>query len=73
MCLWPKYCGLRTLGPKVYPQSMFWAKMRKNIAFSYVKIISFTAVKYCNILHGHVCVMQTVELKGSNIAFQWGH
>ena len=38
----------------MYPQSMFWAKIRKNIIFFHLKINIFTAVKYCCILHGRV-------------------
>ena len=41
----------------MYPQSMFWAKIRKLLTFFHLKIINFTAVKYCCILHGRVCVM----------------
>ena len=41
----------------VYPQSMFWAKKKKNDLKNYLKINIFTAVKYCCILHGRVCVM----------------
>ena len=40
----------------MYPQSMFLAKIRK-IKKNNLKISSFTAVKYCCILHGRVCVM----------------
>ena len=40
-----------------YPQSMFWSKNKKNIRIFHLKIIVFTAVKYCCILHGHVGVM----------------
>ena len=32
-------------------------KKKKNIKKFHLKIIIFTAVKYCCILHGHVCVM----------------
>ena len=32
-------------------------KIKKNITFFHLKITIFTAVKYCCILHGHVCVM----------------
>ena len=41
----------------MYTQSMFWAKIRKNITVFHLKIIIFIAVKYCSILPGHVCVM----------------
>ena len=42
----------------MYPQSMFQAKIRKkkNTIF-HLKIIYFTAVKNCSILHGRVFVM----------------
>ena len=40
-----------------YPQSMFWAKIRKKSHFFHLKITILTAAKYCSILHGHVCVM----------------
>ena len=30
---------------------------KKNILIFHLKIIIFTAVKYCCILHGRVCVM----------------
>ena len=40
----------------MYPQSMFLAKIRTYNNF-HLKIIVFTAVKYCSILHRHVCVM----------------
>ena len=33
------------------------SKNKKNIKKFHLKIIIFTAVKYCSILHGHVCVM----------------
>ena len=36
---------------------MFWAKIRKISHFFHLKITFYTAVKYCRILHGHVCVM----------------
>ena len=32
----------------------------KNITIFHLKIIIFTVVKYCNILHGHVFVMSTL-------------
>ena len=35
------------------------SKNKKNIKNFHLKIIIFTAVKYCCILHGHVCVMCT--------------
>ena len=39
--------------PTIYVLS----KNKKNIKKFHLKIIIFTALKYCNILHGHVCVM----------------
>ena len=35
----------------------FEQKYKKNIIKTHLKIIIFTAVKYCCILHGRVCVM----------------
>ena len=35
------------------------SKNKKKIKFFYLKITIFTTVKYCSILHGHVCVMFT--------------
>ena len=40
----------------MYQQSMFYSK-KKNIKIFHRKINIFTAVKYCCILHGRVCVM----------------
>ena len=42
----------------MYPQSMFRAKKEENIIIFHLKIKFFTAVKYCCILHGRVCVMK---------------
>ena len=33
------------------------SKNKKTIKNFHLKITIFTAVKYCSILHGHVCVM----------------
>ena len=33
------------------------SKNKKNITIFHLKIIIFTATKYCRILHGRVCVM----------------
>ena len=41
----------------MYPQSMFLAKSMKNIKIFHLKIIAFTAVNNCCILHGRVFVM----------------
>ena len=40
----------------MYPQSSFRA-IKKRIIIFHLKINIFTAVKYCCILHGRVCVM----------------
>ena len=39
--------------PTIYVLS----KNKKNVTFFHLKITIFTAVKYCSILHGHVCVI----------------
>ena len=39
------------------PTIYVWSKNKNNIKIFHLKIIIFTAVKYCSILHGHVCVM----------------
>ena len=41
--------------PTIYMS--IWAKLRKISHFN-PKITIFTAMKYCSILHGHICVMQ---------------
>ena len=41
----------------MYPQSMFSAKIKKNITFFHLNIIFFTTKKNCSILHGCVFVM----------------
>ena len=46
----------------MYPQSMLRAKIRKNITFFHLKIIIFTAVKYCSILHGRICVICNIKV-----------
>ena len=38
------------------------AKIRKKFTIFHLKIIIFTAVKYCSILHGRVCVMLHIHL-----------
>ena len=40
-------------------------KTKKNIIF-HLKIVIFTAVKYCCILHGRVCVMYGPKYAASN-------
>ena len=40
----------------MYPRSMFWAK-NEHFHFFHLKIIVFTAVKNCCILHGRVIIM----------------
>ena len=47
--------------PTIYVLS----KNQKNIKKNYLKIIIFTAVKYCCILHGRVCVMMLVVIDDS--------
>ena len=42
----------------MYPRSMFWAKIRKNITIFHLKIIIFKVVKNRSILHGRVFVMK---------------
>ena len=37
------------------------SKNKKNSTIFHLKITTFTAVKYCSILHGHVCVMMSME------------
>ena len=49
----------------MYPQSMFWAKIRKTSHFFICKIIFFTAMKNCSILHGDVFVMTSSNLQES--------
>ena len=46
----------------MYPQSMFFSKNMKNIEQFHLKMNIFTAVKYCCILHGRVCVMHIIIL-----------
>ena len=41
----------------MYLRSMFLAKTKKNVTIFHLEISVFTAVKYCSILHMHVCVM----------------
>ena len=36
------------------------SKIKKYLTFFHMKITIFTAVKYCSILHGHVCVMRSI-------------
>ena len=44
-------------GYSLEPPRYVLSKNKKNIKNFHLKIINFTAVKYCCILHGHVCVM----------------
>ena len=46
--------------PTIYVLS----KNKTNIIFFHLKIINFTAVKYCSILHGHVFVMKAKIIMG---------
>ena len=54
-------------GSNMYPQSMFWAKIRKNIKIFPMKSLIFTDEKNFCILHGQVFVM------GSNIVLSAFH
>ena len=47
-------------GSNVYPQSVFRAKIRKNIDIFQLKIFSFYNLKNLCVLHGHVFVMHTL-------------
>ena len=42
---------------KRVPTIFVLSKNKKNITVFHLKIIIFTAEKYCNLLHRHVCVM----------------
>ena len=42
--------------PTIYVLS----KIKKYLTFFHMKITIFTAVKYCSILHGYVCVMRSI-------------
>ena len=57
-------------GSNVYPRSMFWAKIRKNITFFHLKIIIFTTVNCCSKLHGDVRVMlmMVIDTTCSNVS-----
>ena len=46
----------------MYPQSMFLSKNIKIVKNFQLKFPIFTAVKYCCILHGNVCVMMYLTL-----------
>ena len=43
----------------MYTQSMFWAKIRKNIDIFLLKIFIFYNFKNLYIIHGHVFVMSS--------------
>ena len=45
----------------MFPQPMFLAKIRKIFKKNHLKMNIFTAVKYCCILHGRVCVMELIN------------
>ena len=47
------------LGPQRVPTIYVFSKNMKNITFFHPKISIFTALKYCSILHEHICVMNT--------------
>ena len=36
-------------------------KNKKNVIFFHLKNTIFTAVKYCSIMHGHVCLMVRIS------------
>ena len=44
---------------KRVPTIYILSKNKKKITFFHLNITFFTTVKYCSILHGHVCVMYT--------------
>ena len=48
----------------MYPQSVL-SKNMKIYKKKHLKIIIFTAVKYCSILHGHICVMRRWLVKSA--------
>ena len=43
----------------MYPTINILSNNKKNITIFHLKIDIFTAIKYCCILYGHVCVMHT--------------
>ena len=45
-------------GSNVLPTIYVSGKIRKMSHFFHLKITTFTAVKHCSILQGHVCLMQ---------------
>ena len=52
------HCGYSLEPPQLTCTQIYvLSKNKKNITFFQLKITIFTAVKYCSILHGHVCVM----------------
>ena len=55
----------------MYPQSMFMAKIRKNIKTFHLKINIIAVVKYCCILHGRVYVMMYPFSEESEASVLW--
>ena len=53
--------------PTIYVLS----KNMKKVKFFHQNIIVFTAMKYCRILHGHVCVMYALYLFFCNVDPSW--
>ena len=49
----------------------FRAKNKKNVTIFHLKITIFTAVKYCSILHGHVCVMVSFTYLRNKISAEY--
>ena len=47
----------------MYPQYMFKSKNMKKVKKNQLKIVIFTAVKNCCILHGRVFVMSFFQLR----------
>ena len=49
------------------PQSVL-SKNKKNIKYFHLRIMFFTAVKYCSIIHRHVTVMDLPKTNGHQIS-----
>ena len=54
----------------MYQKIYVLSKNKKNIRIFHLKIIIFIAVKYCRILHGHVCVMTLAYFSVTNLLWQ---
>ena len=52
-------CGYSLEPPQRVPTIYVLSKTKKNITIFHLKIITFIAVKYCGLLHGHNCVMES--------------